>query len=106
MIKKVLLPLILVCLSLNSFAQMQIGDWRLYSVFSGLHVQNIVDTGDKVYYLSDGYLFSYDKENQESFGYNRRNELSDMHITNIYYNYDKKYMLVAYIFYRSYNICL
>ena len=96
MIKKVLLPLILVCLSLNSFAQMQIGDWRLYSVFSGLHVQNIVDTGDKVYYLSDGYLFSYDKENQESFGYNRRNELSDMHITNIYYNYDKKYMLVAY----------
>ena len=96
MIKKLLTTFIIACVASTAMAQLQVGDWKMYSVFSGKHVQNIVDTGDIVYYLSDGYLFSYDKRNSESVYYNKRNDLSDMNISNFYYNYNKKYLLIAY----------
>ena len=96
MIKKLLTTFIIACVASTAMAQLQVGDWKMYSVFSGKHVQNIVDTGDIVYYLSDGYLFSYDKRNSESVYYNKRNDLSDMNISNFYYNDNKKYLLIAY----------
>ena len=94
--KGLLLSFVILLLTFNVFPQLQVGDWRLYSVFSGLNVQSIIDTGGIVYYLSDGYLFSYDKENDETVYYNKRNNMSDVDITDIYYNYDKNYLFVAY----------
>lgn len=96
MIKKLLLPLLILLVSFNSFSQLQVGDWKLYSAFSGTNIQSIIDTGDIVYYLSEGYLFSYDKENDETVYYNKRNNMSDTDISNIYYNYNKNYLLIAY----------
>lgn len=96
MIKKFLLPILLFCLSLNSFSQVQVGDWRLNSVFSGENIQNVIDTGNMVFYLSDGYLFSYNKAEDETVYYNKRNDMSDLNISKIYYNYDKKYLFVVY----------
>ena len=78
MIKKFLLPILLFCLSLNSFSQVQVGDWRLNSVFSGENIQNVIDTGNMVFYLSDGYLFSYNKAEDETVYYNKRNDMSDL----------------------------
>ena len=96
MIRKVLLYLLILFPALNTYSQLQVGDWKLYSVFSGRNVQKIIDTDNIVYYLSDGYLFSYDKDNDESFQYNKRNDMSDVDISDIYYNYDKNYLFVVY----------
>lgn len=97
MIRKInSLIILLAAATANSFAQLQVGDWKLYNVFSSLNVQNIVDTGDIVYYLADGYLFSYGKSDDETIYYNKRNDLSDNGISNIYYNYDKNYLLITY----------
>lgn len=97
MIKKLNIIIVSILLfALNANSQLQVGDWKLYQVFSGLNLQNIVDTGDIIYYLSDGWLYSYDKKNDETVYYNKRNDLSDYNITNMYYNYDKKYLLVVY----------
>ena len=84
MIRKVLLYLLILFPALNTYSQLQVGDWKLYSVFSGRNVQKIIDTDNIVYYLSDGYLFSYDKDNDESFQYNKRNDMSDVDISDIY----------------------
>ena len=97
MIKKLNIIIVSILLfAFNANSQLQVGDWKLYQVFSGLNLQNIVDTGDIIYYLSDGWLYSYDKKNDETVYYNKRNDLSDYNITNMYYNYDKKYLLVVY----------
>lgn len=97
MIKKLNIIIVSILLfAFNAKSQLQVGDWKLYQVFSGLNLQNIVDTGDIIYYLSDGWLYSYDKKNDETVYYNKRNDLSDYNITNMYYNYDKKYLLVVY----------
>ena len=97
MIRRLLISIAVIISSFSAFSQLQVGDWKLYSVFSGLHIQNIIDTGDIVYYLSDGYLFSYDKENDETTYYNKRNDMSDVNIDDIYYNYDKNYLFIAYV---------
>lgn len=81
---------------LGLHAQMAVGDWYLHSTFSGLHSQKIIDTGSIVYYVADGWLYSYNKKDDESVYYNKRNYLSDTDITNIYYNYDKDYLLITY----------
>ncbi len=97
MIKKIIFFVVLVAAFVQAAnAQLQVGDWKLYSSFSGDNNQSILDTDQIVYYLADGYLFSYDKENQETTYFNKRNDLSDIDITNIYYNYNKKYVLVIY----------
>lgn len=92
----VLAVLMSMFVSFKVYSQLQVGDWKLYSVYSGLHVQNIIDTGNIVYYLTDGWLYSYDKENDETIYYNKRNDLSDTNILNIYYNYDKNYLFIIY----------
>lgn len=59
-------------------------------------VTSIVDTPSKVYYMSKGSLFSYDKENQESYVYSTSNKLTDTGVSGIYYNAPEKYLLVTY----------
>lgn len=49
-----------------------------------------------MFYLADGWLYSYDKDNDESVFYTKMNGMSDTDISGIYYNYDKKFLLVAY----------
>ena len=80
----------------NVTTAQQVGDWKLHHVYSGLHVQNIIDNGKLVYYLSDGYLYAYDKENDETLFFSKRNDLSDNFIKNIYYNFDKEYLFIIY----------
>ena len=59
-------------------------------------MQSIFDTGDKVYYLNSGNLFQFDKATTNTIALNRQNVLSDNHITNIYYDWEKKLLFVAY----------
>lgn len=97
MIKKICLSVFFV-LSMFSFAasSQQIGSWNMYQVFSGNKLQKLIDTDKEVYMLSDGWLYSYDKENDEIIYYNKMNKMSDTDISDIYYNYSQKYLFVAY----------
>lgn len=97
MIRKFLAVLICV-LSALSFPMRasETGSWSMYGVFYEGSMQNIIDTERYLYYLSSGWLYAYDKENDENISYTELNDLSDTDISNIYYNYDNKYLLVVY----------
>lgn len=85
---------------INVFGQTSAGGWKIHAIFSD-DIQNIIDTGSKVYYLSSGNLFSYDKQYTESEHYSKLTKLTSVNISGIYYNYDQKYLAIAY---EDYNI--
>jgi hypothetical protein len=76
-------------------AQSTVGDWTIYSSF-GRTVDKMVQTDSKVFYLSEGMLYSYDYKDNETYEYTTRNKLNDTDINDIRYNYDKDYLLVIY----------
>ena len=80
---------------LTAKAQTGVGNWVIHPVFAG-NITNIVDTGDLVYYLSDGNLFYYDKKAEENHFLSRNNKLNDVSVRQIYYNYDARYLMVVY----------
>lgn len=94
MIKKLLIAMLML-LPLAAVAQNGVGTWKIHPVF-GSDIKNIVDVGNKVYYLASGNLYCYDKETEENSHYNKGNKLSDVTVTNIYYNATKKYLVVVY----------
>lgn len=93
MIKKLTVSLLVILSAIA--AQAAIGTWKIHPIFGSVPT-NAVDVGDKVYYLVSNNLYCYDKETRENATYDRSNYLNDSQISNIYYNYSKKYLLVAY----------
>ncbi|MDE7154619.1 MAG: hypothetical protein K2O00_09310 [Muribaculaceae bacterium] len=93
MYKKIII-LISLLLPLVAAAQTMVGSWKFHTPFSS--VNSIVETPEKTYFVSAGSLFSYDKENQETYSYNTGNVLNDSGISQIYYNKEGKYLLVTY----------
>lgn len=91
MIKK---TLILIGLLL-SFAVGSAQTWTVYPLYNST-ITDLVETPSKLYYTSNGSLFSYDKDTQESYSYTSADKLSDNIITGIYYNVKNKYLLVVY----------
>ena len=82
--------------SLYVSSQNTVGDWRIHSSFVGSDVTTVVESDNWVYYLSGAHLFRLDKQTQENEALSKLNLLSDMGIDNIYYNYDKDYLVVVY----------
>lgn len=70
--------------------------WTIIPTVATSQAQAVVDTKDRVYYLISGSLFCYDKTTQENEALNRVNALSGVTITGIYYNYDKRYLVITY----------
>lgn len=101
MMKKALF-IILAILPMVMKAQLAVGEWKVYPVFAN-NVTRMLDTPEKVYYISEGNLFSYDKNTDESYSYSVVNKLNENEIHNVYYNKENKYLLVAY---KSGNIDL
>ncbi len=97
MIKKTLILLSVLLLAFAPVMQAQNapGSWTIYANM-GSSIDNIVETPSKVFYLSGGSLHSFSPADNEHYSYTTSNKLSDVDITDIYYNYDKKYLLVAY----------
>lgn len=72
------------------------GTWNIYPTYS-MPPQKVIETDrGTVYYLAGGNLFSYDSRENENYSYHSGNKLNDSGITNIFYNYDKHYLLVCY----------
>ena len=93
MLKKILIVLVTL-IPFISKAQMPVGEWNVYSMYSS--IKKIVQTPDKVYYLSGSNLYSYDKKIQENYNYTSYNKLNDNIVDNIFYNKEKKYLVITY----------
>lgn len=95
MVKKILL-LAVVMMALGAGAQNAVGDWMIHTSFVGDKVTHIAESENWVYYLAGGNLFRLDKETQENEALSRMNYLSDMGISQIFYNSDEDYLVVVY----------
>lgn len=102
------LAILIALLPLVANAQLAIGEWEFYSSYkpSGTYNNNMfeqpfvgykmAETPDYVYYVANGSLFAIDKSTDELIHYNAINKLSDSKVNGIWYNADKKYLLIGY----------
>ena len=72
--------------------------WKIHSSYcsTAAKMQNIFDTGDKVYYLNSGNLFQFDKATSTLVALNKQNMLSDYIISQIYYDWEYNLLFIAY----------
>ena len=96
MAKRLLYIIICLFISQSVLAQNAVGSWRKHGVF-GNSFTRVIETERNVFFLADGWLYEYDKENQESNSISERGDLNDVSIKDIYYNPEKKYLFVAYV---------
>ena len=95
MIKRILFILIAFISFSTAVAQTAVGNWKVYSMFSD--IRKIVQSQQKVYFLSGNYLYSFDKETQEIYNYTSQNKLNDNVVDEIYYNKNRDYLVITYV---------
>ncbi|MDY6302335.1 MAG: hypothetical protein SPL96_10640, partial [Bacteroidales bacterium] len=91
--KYLLFALLLVMATVTGYA----GTWKVHSYYLTSKIQNVYDTGDKIYYLNSGSLFLFDKATSQTIALNRQNVLSDTQISQIYYDWENQLLFVAYL---------
>ncbi|MDY6302334.1 MAG: hypothetical protein SPL96_10635 [Bacteroidales bacterium] len=91
--KYLLFALLLVMATVTGYA----GTWKVHSYYMTSKIQNVYDTGDKVYYLNCGSLFQFDKATSQTIALNRQNVLSDTRVSQIYYDWENQLLFVAYL---------
>lgn len=94
MIKRVI-AILVATMALTCSAQSD-GQWKAHPTYLGSGAKNLIDAGNKVYFLNGTSLFQYDKATEKVTALNKENGASDITVTNIYYNYAANYMLVTY----------
>ena len=95
--KKILLLATLVMMAVaQATGQNAVGDWRIHTSYVGNNVTAVADTREWVYYLAGGNLFRLDKETAENEALSIMNDLSDMLISQLYYNTGRNYVVVVY----------
>ena len=82
--KELIILLLSVILPLGIKAQRAVGSWEVYANY--LSPEQMLETSDKVFCLSSGSLFSFDKATEELYQYGIENVLSEAMISNIFYN--------------------
>lgn len=96
MIRKCFFTLALSLATLIAGAQIGAGQWKIHPYYVVDNVTNCVDVGDKIYYLVSGSLFCYDKTSHDNSSLDVAGTINDVNIKQIYYNYDKDYLFIAY----------
>ena len=91
---RILTALVLCLTAFMAPAQTTAGSWMSLPL-KGASFDKIIDAPGITYILSEGTLISLSDDN-ESYFYSTQNKLSDNKITDIYYNWDKHYLLVLY----------
>ena len=93
MMKKILIALMLL---LPTVLQAEI--WREHPQFMASGIKNCIDAGDYVYMLVNNNINRFDKATNEIQLIKSSKGLSeDIQVQQIYYNYDKDYLVVAYL---------
>ena len=59
-------------------------------------ITNCIDAGERVYYLSSGSLYCYDKASQNNVTLDVLGTINDSNVKQIYYNVDKGHLFVVY----------
>jgi len=77
-----------------SYAQPVIGEWTDYQSYA--NAKNVVDTGDKVYCVTEGGLFSYNKTDNSVQKMSGINGLSDVGVQRLAYSKENNALLIAY----------
>ena len=71
--------------------------WKMHNYFVTSKIQNLYDTGDKVYYVNSGCLYQFDKATLETVALSRQNILSDnSRIKHVFYDWENNLLFVAY----------
>ena len=76
-------------------AQIAMGKWRTHFAYN--IVNQITQSENKVFAVSEGALFSVDKEDQEIEFYSKLSGLSDSNISGIEYDAENKQLLIVYL---------
>lgn len=88
--------LLFVMLMVMAVASSQAGTWKLHSYYVTSKIQNIYDTGDKVYYMNSNNLFQFDKATLVTNLLSRQNLLSDVAVRQIFFDDENRLLFVAY----------
>jgi len=92
---KFLLVAVFICTQgIFAFAQPVIGEWTDYQSYAS--AQNVVDAGSKIYCVTSGGLFSYNKSDNSIQKMSVVNGLSDSGVDRLAYSSDKNVLLIAY----------
>lgn len=95
MTDRLIILVVAVAAALGCYSAVQVGNWIFYPSFT-YPATRVVETGDKVYYLAGGGLFSYDKATGESIAYTIDNYLNDYEISDIYPDIEGERIAIAY----------
>lgn len=79
---------------LSGFSQPAIGEWTDYQSYA--HATNVVDAGDKIYCVTEGGLFSYNKSDNSIQKMSGINGLSDVGAQRLAYSKENNVLLIAY----------
>lgn len=93
---KKLFVLLALSLPLWLWAQELEGTWKYHPTYLMSAANNLIDTECYVYALTNGALVRWDKANEQIMAMSSTNGLSDVKVKDIYYNYDKHYLMVTY----------
>ncbi len=78
----------------QSYAQTAIGEWTDYQSYAS--AKQAVDTGNKIYCVTEGGLFSYNKTDNSILKMSGINGLSDVGIQQLAYSKENDLLLIAY----------
>ena len=92
--KNLLLLVIFFILAHKSNAQAGIGEWTDYQSYA--NAKGVVDAGDKVYCVTEGGLFSYNKTDNSIQKMSGINGLSDVSVQRLAYSKENDLLLIAY----------
>lgn len=91
---KCLLVIALFCIVFPSFSQSVIGEWTDYQSYA--HAKNVVDAGDKIFCVTEGGLFSYDKTDNSIQKMSGISGLSDAGVQRLAYSKDNNLLMITY----------
>jgi len=93
--RKHLLFIVLIYITIcQSYAQRPIREWTDYQSYAS--AKNVVDTGDKIYCVTEGGLFSYTKSDNSIQKMSGINGLSDVGVQRLAYSKENNLLLIAY----------
>lgn len=95
MIKKTLLIFAFLFSMAALYGQQTLGQWKIYPTV-GKEYDKIIDSKDKVYFLTAASIYSYDKKTNETYFYDSSNKLSGSNVKDIFYNHDDNYLIIVY----------
>ena len=92
---KIILFLVLISAAIFPvFSQPAVGEWTDYQSY--VHAKNVVNTGEKIYCVTEGGLFSYSKTDNSIQKMSGISGLSDAGIQRLAYSKENNLLLIAY----------